>query len=112
MPVRKVFPVSLDLKSLNTAWASFYARTNPERSQRIRHVVQWSFVALIARLGLQFYVWVRDFERGGRGLYLPRPAGVEGWPPIAGLMNTKYFLSTGHPRQFIRQPSFCSWPSC
>ena len=25
-----------------------------------------------------------------------RPAGVEGWLPIAGLMNTKYFLLTGH----------------
>jgi hypothetical protein len=112
MPVRKVFPVSLDLKSLNTAWASFYARTNPERSQQIRHVVQWSFVALIARLGLQFYVWVRDFERGGRGLYLPRPAGVEGWPPIAGLMNTKYFLSTGHPTAIYPATMFLLIPSC
>ena len=30
-----------------------------------------------------------------QGLYVPRPAGVEGWLPIAGLMNTKYFLLTG-----------------
>jgi polyferredoxin len=100
-------------------------RTAPERSQQIRHVAQWAFVALNAWLGVQFYLWVRYFERGGHGLYVPRPAGVEGWLPIAGLMNTKYFLSTGrvpvvHPAamflfmafvlmSLLLKKSFCSW---
>ena len=71
-------------------------RQLPDRWQRIRHLVQAAFVALNLWLGLQFYLWVRYFERGGHGFYVPRPAGVEGWLPIAGLMNTKYFFSTGH----------------
>ena len=71
-------------------------RSAPDRSQRIRRVVQWAFVALNAWLGIQFFLWVRYFERGENGLYLPRPAGVEGWLPIAGLMNSRYLLLTGH----------------
>jgi polyferredoxin len=71
-------------------------RSTPDRSQRIRHSVQWLFVALNSWLGVQFFLWVRYFERAGRGLYVARPAGVEGWLPIAGLMNSKYFLLTGH----------------
>ncbi len=100
-------------------------RATPDRSQRIRHIVQALFVALNGWLGLQFLVWVRYFERGGQGLYLPRPAGVEGWLPIAGLMNTKYFLATGrvppiHPAamflfaafvamSLLLKKAFCSW---
>jgi hypothetical protein len=61
----------------------------------VRHIVQWAFVALNVWLGLQFFLWVRYFERGGSGLMVARPSGVEGWLPIAGLMNFKYFLSTG-----------------
>ena len=100
-------------------------RTAPERSQQIRHLAQWVFVALNAWLGVQFYLWVRYYERGGHGLYVPRPAGVEGWLPIAGLMNAKYFLGTGrvpaiHPAamflfmafvlmSLLFKKSFCSW---
>lgn len=100
-------------------------RTAPERSQQIRHFAQWAFVALNMWLGLQFYLWVRYFERGGQGIYVPRPAGVEGWLPIAGLMNTKSFLSTGrvpaiHPAamflfmafvlmSLLLKKAFCSW---
>ncbi len=68
----------------------------PDRSQRIRHTVQWLFVALNIWIGLQFFLWVRYFEQGGHGLQVARPAGVEGWLPIAGLMNVKYLLVTGH----------------
>ncbi len=100
-------------------------RTAPDRSQQIRHIVQGAFLLLNAWLGLQFYLWVRYFERGGGGFYVPRPAGVEGWLPIAGLMNTKYLLSTGrvpavHPAamylflgfvamSLVLKKSFCSW---
>jgi polyferredoxin len=102
-----------------------FRRLAPDRSQRVRHLVQIVFVALNGWLGLQFYVWVRYFEHGGEGIYLPRPAGVEGWLPIAGLMNTKYFLTTGHvplvhpaamfvlmafvAMSLLLKKAFCSW---
>jgi polyferredoxin len=97
----------------------------PDHSQRIRRVVQWSFVALNGWIGLQFFLWVRYFERGGEGLYVSRPAGVEGWLPIAGLMNAKYLFITGrvpviHPAamylflgfllmSILLKKAFCSW---
>jgi len=70
-------------------------RITPDGFQRTRHIVQYVFVALNAWIGLQFYLWVRFYERGGAGFAVPRPAGAEGWLPIAGLMNFKLFLSTG-----------------
>ena len=100
-------------------------RFSPDHSQRTRHIVQAAFLLLNGWLGLQFYLWTCYFERGGTGLSVPRPAGVEGWLPIAGLMNTKYFLLTGHVPQihpaamflfvgfmlmslFLKK-AFCSW---
>lgn len=74
----------------------FIRRLAPDRSQRIRRLVQLAFLALNGWLGIQFFLWVRYYEHGGNTLYVSRPAGVEGWLPIAGLMNFKYFLSTGH----------------
>jgi polyferredoxin len=71
-------------------------RLSPDRSQRTRHIVQGLFLLLNGWVGIQFYLWARYFEHGGTGLSVPRPAGVEGWLPIAGLMNTKYFVMTGH----------------
>ena len=100
-------------------------RSAPDRSQRIRHIVQGLFVALNAWIGLQFFLWVRFFEKGGNALYVPRPAGVEGWLPIAGLMNFKYLLLTGHAplihpaamylfigfllMSVLLKKAFCSW---
>jgi polyferredoxin len=76
-------------------------------------------------IGIQFFLWVRYFERGGSTLYVPRPAGIEGWLPIAGLMNFKYFLLTGrvpaiHPAAMVLflaflsmslllKKAFCAW---
>lgn len=100
-------------------------RAGPDRSQMLRHGVQAAFVALNGWLGIQFYLWVRYFERGGTGLYVSRPVGVEGWLPIAGLMNLKYFLTTGrvppvHPAAMylfgafllmsvLLKKAFCAW---
>jgi polyferredoxin len=100
-------------------------RLAPDRSQRIRHIVQFLFVILNGWLALQFYLWVRYYERGAAGFYIPRPAGVEGWLPIAGMMNAKFFLITGqipliHPAamflflafglmSLVLKKSFCSW---
>lgn len=104
---------------------TFIRRMVQDRSQQIRHAVQWAFVALNGWLGVQFYLWVRYYERGGAGLYVPRPAGAEGWLPIAGLMNLKYFFMTGkvppvHPAamflfgafllmSMLLKKAFCSW---
>jgi len=100
-------------------------RTTPDRSQRIRFTVQAIFAALNLCLGVQFYLWARFYERGGTGLYVPRPAGAEGWLPIAGLMNLKLLLVTGrvpaiHPAamflliaflltSLVAKKSFCAW---
>ena len=108
-----------------TAKKSFVRRVNPDRSQRIRQIAQIFFVVLNGWLGLQFYLWVRFFERDGQGLQVARPAGVEGWLPIAGLMNFKSFLVTGqvpsiHPAalflfaafllmSLLMKKTFCSW---
>src|SRR3569833_284270 len=100
-------------------------RFGRDTSQRTRHTVQGFFLLLNGWLGIQFYLWARYYERGGVGLKVPRPAGVEGWLPIAGLMNTKYLLVTGrvpeiHPAamylfigfmlmSILLKKAFCSW---
>jgi polyferredoxin len=100
-------------------------RLRPDRSQRTRHAIQGAFLLLNAWIGVQFYLWVRYYERGATGLYVPRPAGAEGWLPIAGLMNLKYFFLTGripavHPAAMflfasfllmsaLLKKAFCSW---
>jgi polyferredoxin len=100
-------------------------RLHPDRSQQIRHAVQGAFALLNAWIAIQFFLWVRYFEHGSTGWAVPRPAGAEGWLPIAGLMNLKYFLSTGkipavHPAamflfgafllmSLLLKKAFCSW---
>lgn len=100
-------------------------RIDREYSQSLRLGVQLFLVALNAWLGVQFYLWVRWAESGGRALEVARPAGVEGWLPIEGLMQLKYFLLTRqlpnmHAAGFflfvsflvmsvVFRKSFCSW---
>ena len=71
-------------------------RTDIDRSQQIRLGVQLAFVALNLFIGVQFFHWVRHFETAGATPFVNRPAGVEGWLPIAALMNLKYFIVTRH----------------
>lgn len=91
----------------------------------VRRTVQVAFLLLNLWIGMRFYMWVRYFETGGETLYVPRPAGVEGWLPIAALMNLKYFTLTGlvpdvHPAgmflliaflamSLLFRKAFCSW---
>ncbi len=100
-------------------------RARPDHSQRLRRGFQFAFLILNLWLGAAFYIWVRPFERNLPPGTLARPAGVEGWLPIAGLMNLKYWLSTGrvpdiHPAAmflfvaflaiaFLFRKAFCSW---
>jgi polyferredoxin len=96
-----------------------------DNSQQLRQGFQIVFLLLNVWLGGQFYLWVRQFEVAGSQLAIARPAGVEGWLPIAGLMNLKYWLITGHlpaihpaalflllaflSMAFLFRKAFCSW---
>src|SRR3954462_1775019 len=100
-------------------------RAQPDRSQLLRRIFQFTFLLLNAWIGVAFYFWVRGFETGAHVSTASRPAGVEGWLPIAGLMNFKYWMATGripaiHPAAmflfttflgiaFLFRKAFCSW---
>jgi len=100
-------------------------RIEPDYSQAFRRVFQGVFLLLNLWIGAQFYLWVRWAETGGLGTAVSRPAGIEGWLPIEGLMQLKYFLLTGHVPQvhpagfflflaflvisFVFRKAFCSW---
>lgn len=100
-------------------------RTDVDRSQLYRRSFQGAFFVLNLWLGAKFYFWVRQYEVGVIDPNLQRPAGVEGWLPIAGLMNLKYWLLSGqipkvHPAAvfllvtflsmaFLFRKAFCSW---
>ncbi len=100
-------------------------RVGEDRSQIYRRGIQLAFLGLNLWLGGKFYFWVRQFETGNISRGLQRPAGVEGWLPIAGLMNLKYWILSGHIPQvhpaamflliaflamsFLLRKAFCSW---
>ena len=100
-------------------------RSGPDRSQQWRHSVQVTLLLLNVWIGGEFYLWVRQFEDGAEKLTITRPPGVEGWLPIAGLMNLKCWASTGHlptihpgamfillsfiAIAFLVRKAFCSW---
>lgn len=100
-------------------------RRQPDQAQFVRRTVQVAFLLLNLWIGARFYFFVRYYETGGLTTFVPRPPGVEGWLPIASLMNLKYFLVTGlmpevHPAgmfllvaflaiAFVARKAFCSW---
>jgi len=100
-------------------------RRPADRSQLWRHGVQACFLLLNLALGVQFYSWVRQLESQRSPLGISRPPGIEGWLPIAGLMNLKSWAVTGripavHPAAmflllaflaiaFLFRKAFCSW---
>jgi len=100
-------------------------RAGRDRSQALRRGFQLGFLALNVWIAVQFYLFVRYYETGGRSPWAGRPAGVEGWLPIASLMNLKLLISTGriprlHPAgmflliaflgiSWAFRKSFCSW---
>jgi len=100
-------------------------RIGKDYSQAIRRTYQLAFLALNIWLGAIFYFWVRQFETGSQQVTILRPPGVEGWLPIAGMMNLKFWLLTGrvpplHPATmfllltfvliaFFFRKAFCSW---
>jgi len=98
-------------------------RARKDLSQRLRFWLQIAFIALNAWIGVRFYFWVRAYESGSTAG--SRPSGVDGWLPIAGLMNLKAWLATGavpavHPAamflliafvliSIVLKKAFCSW---
>lgn len=103
----------------------FVRRNDRDVSQPIRLGIQIIFLILNLWVGLQFYLFVHWAETGGRTSSVSRPAGVEGWLPIEGMMQFKYVVATGeiprlHPAAFFLftafaltslffRKAFCSW---
>jgi len=125
-PVPPPIPAPVPRKSAaNRPRKKLIRRTDRDYSQRLRGSFQWAFLLLNIYLGAVFYFWVRHFETGSQTTTWARPAGVEGWLPIAGMMNFKYLLVTGrvpamHPAamfllvtflsiSFLFRKAFCSW---
>jgi polyferredoxin len=100
-------------------------RAGPDHSQLLRRTFQFAFLLLNLWLGAAFYFWVQAFERNIPSGTMARCAGVEGWLPIAGMMNLKFWLTTGHVPvvhpaamflfvaflaiSFLLRKAFCSW---
>jgi polyferredoxin len=100
-------------------------RAARDDSQPLRRAFQLAFLALNVWIGIEFYLFVRYYETGGRSAWAGRPPGVEGWLPIASLMNLKVLLLTGrvptlHPAgmflliaflavSWAFRKSFCGW---
>jgi len=100
-------------------------RAPRDYSQALRRAFQAAFLALNLWIGIQFYGFVRYYETGGRTWLASRPPGVEGWLPIASLINLKVLLLTGaaprlHPAgmflliaflaiSWALRKSFCGW---
>jgi len=100
-------------------------RVEKDDSAIYRRSFQGAFLLLNLWIGTRFYLWVKQYEVGTAFPQIARPAGVEGWLPIAGLMNLKYWLLSGeiprvHPAAmflllaslaiaFLFRKAFCSW---
>lgn len=100
-------------------------RRQPDRTQALRRAVQLGFAALNVWIGIEFYRWVRFYETSGQSVRVDRPAGVEGWLPIAALMNLKYWVLTWEVPEihaagmfllvaflgisWMLRKAFCSW---
>ena len=121
----KITPPGVQPASVPNPKKKLVRRTGHDYSQLTRRIFQIAFLVLNGWLGVIFYIWVRQFEPGGASTSMPRPAGVEGWLPIAGLMNLKYLLLTCHVPtlhpaalflliaflaiSFLFRKAFCSW---
>ena len=100
-------------------------RAAKDYSQTLRRAFQFAFLALNVWIGVEFYLFVRYHETGGHMARVSRPPGVEGWLPIASLMNLKVLLMSGrvpalHPAgmflliaflaaSWVFRKSFCGW---
>ena len=118
-------PVEVAARPATPPRKKAFTRARPDYSQRVRHAFRLLFFALNVWIGIQFVRFVHHYESGGRTAWVARPAGVEGWLPIASLMNLKVLVATGrlpsvHPAgvillitfltiSWLFRKSFCSW---
>ena len=118
-------PAAVEARPVAKAKKKLIRRVDHDYSQVMRRSFQAAFLLLNVWIGIIFYFWVRQFEPGGVPTSLQRPAGVEGWLPIAGLMNLRYFALTHHvpalhpagmflliaflAMSFLFRKAFCSW---
>lgn len=89
-----------------------------------RHLVQGGFILFFLWIGIRFYQWKTAIVTTGIAPF-PRPDAVDGFLPISGLMNLRYWLQTGelfpvHPAAalillaalltgLLLKRGFCSW---
>jgi polyferredoxin len=102
-----------------------FIRRQPDNAPLLRTTFQLGFALLNLWIGARFYLWVRYYETGGQTLYVPRPPGVEGWLPIAALMNLRataltwelppvhaagmFLLAAFLTMSLLLRKAFCSW---
>jgi polyferredoxin len=124
-PSRLTLPVAERPRVAAKPKKKLIRRTDRDYSQIVRRSFQGAFLLLNLWIGSRFYFWVRQFEPGGAPTSVQRPAGVEGYLPIAGLMNLKYFVLSHHvpalhpagmfllitflAMSFLFRKAFCSW---
>ncbi|MGB9663575.1 MAG: 4Fe-4S binding protein [Ignavibacteria bacterium] len=113
-------------KSIETKKKKFRVIRNDEKPiQKIRFIIQVLSVLLSIWIGIEFILFVKFLESGGKTIFVERPPGVEGYLPISSLMSLRYFFETGeihwaHPAgmfiflaivmmSLIIGKSFCSW---
>lgn len=124
--------VTADAAPSNLCWSlegttkkKLVRRRERDYSQLLRRWTQALFLALNVWIGVEFVLFVRHYETGGQSAWVRRPPGVEGWLPIASLMNLKVLLLTGdlphlHPAgmflliafviiSLVFRKAFCSW---
>ncbi len=96
-----------------------------DRSQQVRGLLQFAFLLLNVWIAVEFLLWTRSFTGQGTISTMDRPAGIDGWLPIAGLMNLKFLLVTHHMpsvhpaamvlaaffllASILLKKTFCSW---
>jgi polyferredoxin len=93
--------------------------------QPLRIAIQWGFVLFCLFIGFRFYQFVSYFGSGATTLPFTRPAGVEAFLPISGLLGVKDWIVNGsinqiHPAavvifvtaialSLLLKRAFCSW---
>jgi polyferredoxin len=93
--------------------------------QPLRIAVQTVYLILSCWIGIAFFRFVVQFRSGGNGTILERPAAIEAFLPISGLLGVRDWLASGslnpvHPAAVIilltaialsllLKRSFCSW---
>lgn len=118
-------PLNAAIPAVGHRRARAFTRRPAGQDQLIRQGVQLGFLLLNLWIGAQFYMFVRHYETGGLTVHVSRPPGVEGWLPIAALMNLKLLVLTGeipsaHPAglalivaflgiSLLFRKAFCSW---